>query len=123
MKIERMIELLKIEHECMLRKSHDDCDWNCADCDLVQDDLELHEMYLDVIDILEKKIKPRESRAKLPCTCGRKRMETWCGWKDGHGTYSIKCPNCGRWSDTCDSEIGAIRSWNQKILEARAVEK
>ena len=46
MTVSRMIELLKIEHECMLRNSHDDCDRNCADCDLVQDDYEVE--YSDV---------------------------------------------------------------------------
>ena len=54
MTLERMIELLEIEHECMLRGAHDDCDRNCADCELVQEDLELHEMYTGVIDILKK---------------------------------------------------------------------
>ena len=53
MTIERMIELLKIEHECMLRNSHGNCTHKCEDCDLVQDDGELHEMYLDVIGILK----------------------------------------------------------------------
>ena len=57
MKLERMIELLKIEHKCMLRNSHGDCDRKCEDCDLVQEDWELHEMYTDVVYILEKKIK------------------------------------------------------------------
>lgn len=54
MTLERMIELLEIEHECMLRGSHGDCDRNCANCELVQDDWELHEMYTGVIDILKK---------------------------------------------------------------------
>ena len=54
MTIKRMIELLDIEHECMLRKSHDDCNRNCADCDLVQDDDELHEMYTNVISLLKE---------------------------------------------------------------------
>lgn len=54
MTIQRMIELLQIEHECMLRGAHDDCDRNCADCGLVQDDDELHEMYTDVIDLLKE---------------------------------------------------------------------
>ena len=49
MTIQRIVELLEIEHECILRAGHDDCDRNCADCDLVQDDWELHEMYTDVI--------------------------------------------------------------------------
>lgn len=54
MTIQRMLELLEIEHECMLRGAHDDCDRNCADCELVQDDYELHEMYTDVISMLKK---------------------------------------------------------------------
>ena len=54
MTIQRMIELLEIEHECILRNSHDDCDRNCADCNLVQDDGDLHEMYTDVIALLKK---------------------------------------------------------------------
>ena len=59
MKLERMIELLKIEHECLLRNSHGDCDRKCEDCDLVQEDWELHEMYTNVVYILEKKIKEK----------------------------------------------------------------
>lgn len=54
MTIQRMIELLEIEHECMLRGAHDDCDRNCADCELVQDDGDLHEMYTNVIALLKE---------------------------------------------------------------------
>ena len=53
MTIQRMVDLLEIEHECMLRKSHNGCDGKCVDCDLVQDDGELHEMYSDVIELLK----------------------------------------------------------------------
>lgn len=53
MTIDRMIALLKIEHECMLRKAHGECDGKCEDCELVQDDGELHEMYTDVVGLLE----------------------------------------------------------------------
>ena len=55
MTVQRMIELLKIEHECMLRGAHDDCDRDCANCELVQDDSELHEMYTSVISLLEER--------------------------------------------------------------------
>ena len=61
MTIDRMIALLKIEHECMLRKAHDECDGKCEDCELVQDDGELHEMYTDVIGLLEGQKKPEQS--------------------------------------------------------------
>lgn len=53
MTLDRMVELLEIEHECMLRGSHDDCDRKCEDCELVQDDYDLHEMYTDVIAIVK----------------------------------------------------------------------
>ena len=67
MTIQRMIELLKIEHECMLRGAHDDCDRNCADCELVQDDGELHEMYTNVIGILEEyRSMPTAGTNKIP---------------------------------------------------------
>ena len=115
MTIQRMIELLQIEHQCMLRKSHADCDGDCENCDLVQDDMELHEMYINVIDILYQKIKPRESRAKLPCVCGRKNKETWYGFD---GTVGIYCPNCRR-NAKGNSEIEAIRAWNAFILAER----
>jgi len=66
MTIQRMIELLKIEHECMLRGAHDDCDRNCADCDLVQNDDELHEMYTDVIALLKEQEAKRKNRLPYP---------------------------------------------------------
>lgn len=55
MTLEHMIELLEAEHECMLRKSHGDCDSRCEACDLVQDDGELNEMYTKVIKLLKLK--------------------------------------------------------------------
>lgn len=58
MTMERMIELLEIEHRCVLLNSHGDCDRDCANCDLAQDDGELHEMYMDVIALLKRQ-EPR----------------------------------------------------------------
>ena len=93
-----MIELLKIEHECMLRGSHDDCDRNCADCDLVQNDDELHEMYTDVIALLKEQ-EPKtghwifesqycEAWSHTCSECG-KRMTT------AVNTFANWCWNCG----------------------------
>ena len=48
-----MVELLEIENECVLRNAHNDCDRQCQNCDLVQDDGDLHEMYMNVIEILK----------------------------------------------------------------------
>lgn len=46
MKIERVLELLKIERECVTRQSPCNeksklCNRNCGECDIAQNDLEL----------------------------------------------------------------------------------
>lgn len=56
MTTEKIIELLEIEHECMLRGAHNDCDRQCAACNLVQDSVELDEMYTGVIALMRKNI-------------------------------------------------------------------
>lgn len=53
MTVERMIELLEIEKECVLRNASGECNRYCAGCDLLQDDTELHEMYTEAIDMLK----------------------------------------------------------------------
>ena len=53
MTIDRMIELMEIEHECMLRASNGDCNHDCEHCELVQDDMDLHIMYTNVIHIMK----------------------------------------------------------------------
>ncbi len=49
---ERMVELLKIEKECVTRASKDICDRQCDKCELVQDDKELLTMYEKVISLM-----------------------------------------------------------------------
>ena len=81
-----MVELLEIEHECMLRGAHDDCDRNCADCELVQDDGDLHEMYTNVIALLKeqewqtKRLTPTEPKVTI----------------NAYGTRFYYCPHCAR---------------------------
>lgn len=58
MKIARVLELLKIERECVTRQSPCNeksklCDRNCGECDIAQNDLELIEMYDFVISMIE----------------------------------------------------------------------
>lgn len=94
----RMIELLEIEHECMLRGSHDDCDRNCSDCELVQDDDELHEMYTNVICLMKDRepVKPSWSRGKPYCgKCGRM---IWPRKYDDEFERKF-CSYCGRMVD------------------------
>lgn len=63
MTVERIIELLEIENECILRNASGECNRYCAECDLVQDDTELLEMYTEAIALLkaqEPGVKPKE---------------------------------------------------------------
>lgn len=58
MKIYRVLELLKIERECVTRQSPCNeksklCDRNCGECDIAQNDLEIIEMYDFVISMIE----------------------------------------------------------------------
>lgn len=58
MKIDRVLELLKIERECVTRQSPCNeksklCNRNCGECDIAQNDLELIEMYDFVISMIE----------------------------------------------------------------------
>lgn len=52
MKISRVIDLLKAERACVKRNAVG-CDRNCAECDLVQEDHELIEMYDFLISMME----------------------------------------------------------------------
>lgn len=54
MNIPRVLELLKIEKECISRNEQSQCDRCCSTCDLVQDTNELLEMYCSLIDFLEQ---------------------------------------------------------------------
>ncbi len=101
MTIQRMLELLEIEHECMLRGSHDDCDRNCADCELVQDDGDLHEMYTDIIAMLkmQEAVKIKVRKINASGRCGRCPS---CGNELNEMDYPNYCGFCGRavtWND------------------------
>ena len=97
MTIQRMIELLEIEHECLLRNSHGDCDRNCANCDLVQDDEELNEMYTDVIALVKKQEAKKVIKDWYGNYC------PWCSTKASRAMGAQKlhlgtkfCPYCGQ---------------------------
>ena len=84
MTITRIIELLKIEHKCMLRASHDECDRKCENCELVQDSQELHEMYTSVNKILKK----REPMLVL------NQHKLYNNDSNPNSPWIGKCPNC-----------------------------
>ena len=70
---------------------------------------------LETAQFLKKLIKPYESRKKLPCVCGRKRIELWHS-SNPDGKYLFVCPECERHASG-PTEIEAIRKWNKMITE------
>lgn len=52
MKIKKINELLRAERECIIRSNK--CNRKCAECDLVQDEKELIQMYDIFINIIDK---------------------------------------------------------------------
>lgn len=52
MTIDRMIDLLETERACVQTNADQRCDRDCANCNLVQEDTELIEMYTKVANIL-----------------------------------------------------------------------
>lgn len=98
MTVERMIELLEIEKECVLRNASGECNRYCAGCDLLQDDTELHEMYTEAIALLkaQEPVKPtryQEGRWFKTWRCGA------CGgtlvFRNGEDKPKY-CTDCGR---------------------------
>lgn len=81
MDLERVIELLNIEYQCVLRNHRETCDRNCVDCDLVQEDSELLEMYRNAIYTLERQKPKTVTRIEY------------------NGSWYFQCPNCDRGED------------------------
>lgn len=54
---ERILQLIKIERECVKRNGK--CDRDCANCDLVQIDSDLIEMYDNAIRLYQKIVEGR----------------------------------------------------------------
>lgn len=67
------------------------------------------------IERLERaKSKKKRPPKRLPCTCGRKRLELW--WSN-EGWF-LKCPNCGRESkpERYQSHVNSV--WNNGLPES-----
>lgn len=52
MTVHKVLELLRIELECIKRNNGSSCDRNCSQCDLVQDSQELIDCYETAIQII-----------------------------------------------------------------------
>ncbi len=127
MTIERMIELLNIEHECILRNINGNCDRDCDVCDLVQDDADLDEMYTGVIDIL-KTHEPRvmtsqdfdenpmkDQYGNLPCWLESREplvASNWCRWNEDDFIRPMM-RNFRPWTSRPTDEQRKATSWNR----------
>ena len=54
---QKILDLLEIERECILRNNGQNCDRDCERCDLVQDPADLIEMYNAVIADYKRKVR------------------------------------------------------------------
>lgn len=87
MTIQRMIELLAFERKCV--ESADECDRNCAECNLVQDTDELLEMYSEVILLLKAQKTRVMTLEEVKQWCEihpYKQNPIWVEFQHGYGT-------------------------------------
>ena len=69
------------------------------------------------IEDLQKKIpKKKPSIKKEPCICGRKQLDTWY---HANGGCFLKCPKCGRRSETVKYRSQLPEAWNKMIAEEK----
>ena len=91
---------------------------DCSVC--VYGDLEIpcrDQLDKDMLDILErvKKVKIPGTR-KLPCVCGKKRVQLWMSPTAGFKyEYSVSCPVCGLAGKRGKSNAEATENWNIMI--------
>lgn len=63
------------------------------------------------------KAKKKRPPKRLPCTCGRKRLELWWSSNPNDKGWFLKCPNCGRQSQPERYQSRVNFAWNKEILE------
>lgn len=63
------------------------------------------------------KAKKKRPPKRLPCTCGRKRLELWWSSAPSDRGWFLKCPNCGRRSqpEIYKSHVNSV--WNDGLPE------
>ena len=71
-------------------------------------------MMSDTLEILMEPERP--SHRKLPCTCGRIRLQLFNDFQDKRCSY-YKCPKCGKEGPHAANPWAAIREWNKMIEE------
>lgn len=61
------------------------------------------------------KIKKKRPPKRLPCTCGRKRLELWWSSNPSDKGWFLKCPNCGRQSQPERYKSHVNSAWNDGL--------
>ena len=61
------------------------------------------------------KIKKKRPPKRLPCTCGRKRLELWWSSNPSNKGWFLKCPNCGRQSQPERYKSHVNSAWNDGL--------
>ena len=65
MDIQKAIEIIKTEAECVRRNDGKNCDRDCGKCDLLRDASEILEAYMVVISAAEKQIPMNHHAARI----------------------------------------------------------
>lgn len=62
MDIQKAIDIIKTEAECVRRNDGKNCDRDCGKCDLLRDASEILEAYMVVISAAEKQIPKKKEK-------------------------------------------------------------
>lgn len=93
--------------------------WSKEAADAIEELLTLKALADAKIERLESaKAKKKSSPKRLPCTCGRKRLELWWSSNPSDKGWFLKCPNCGRQSQPERYQSHVNSTWNKEILDS-----
>lgn len=73
----------------------------------------------EAIKILSKKKERKPTVKRLPCTCGRKQLDTWYT----PNGYYLRCSNCGNQTEIIPHQCNLNAAWNTMIERKMANEK
>lgn len=92
MNIDKVVDILQTEFECVRRNDGENCDRNCMECDLLKESSEILEAYKTAIHGLEELQQYRQVGTVEERRTDRKRNTPIPAMING-GVY--KCPSCG----------------------------
>lgn len=93
-------------------------DWSKEAANAIEELLTLKALSDAKIEKLEStKTKKKKPPKRLPCTCGRKRLELWWSSNPNDKGWFLKCPNCGRQSQPERYQSRVNFAWNKGLSE------